>query len=122
MGPDSERLYRDDVGASLERIRRLEEENQALRTEIDRIKSGRPLELPSTYRVGVIALSIATIAVGATLAFSNGGSAPPEPPPVVVVQSPLVLPTATAVPPVSPVVVTAAPALRPPPRLPDTRY
>ena len=115
MGPESERLYRDDVGASLERIRRLEEENQVLRAEIDRIKSGQPLELPSPYRIGTIALCIATIAVGATLAFSSGGGGPPEPPQVVVVQAPLPMPTVPA--------VTPAPTLRPHPHLPpDTRY
>lgn len=107
------RLYRDDVGAAHEQIRRLEQENQDLRVEIDRIKSGRPLELPSPYRIGTVALCVATIAVGATLAFSNGGSPPSQPPDVVVVQAPLPMPTAP--------IVTPAPTLqqRPHPTLQD---
>jgi hypothetical protein len=89
-----ERLYRDDVGAALERVRRLEQENQALRAEIERIQSGQPPILPSPYRIGTIALCIATIAVGASLAFSSATQpsvfmvepAPPPPPTAILIE------------------------------------
>jgi hypothetical protein len=89
-----ERLYRDDVGAALERVRRLEQENQGLRAEIDRIKSGQPAILPSPYRIGTIALCIATIAVGTSLAFSSATQpavfmfepSPPPPPTAILIE------------------------------------
>jgi hypothetical protein len=100
-----ERLYRDDVGAALERVRRLEQENQALRAEIEDIKAGRAPVLPSPYRVGTIALCIATIAVGATLAFSSATQPSvvvyqpvPPPPPAMFEPQPVAAPTLNTAP------------------------
>jgi hypothetical protein len=79
-----ERLFRDDAGAAIERLHRLEEENRALRAELEHLRRSGPENVPGPYRVGTVALCIATIAVGATLAFSTGAvgySAPPPPMP-----------------------------------------
>ena len=94
-----ERLYRDDVGAALERVRRLEQENQALRAEIEEIKAGQAPMLPSPYRIGTIALCIATIAVGASLAFSSATQpsvlvVEPPPPPTAILIEPVPQPVA----------------------------
>src|SRR6185437_14286208 len=42
MAEPRERLFRDDAGAALERVARLEQENQELRSALDRLqRSGR---------------------------------------------------------------------------------
>jgi hypothetical protein len=85
MAEPPERLFRDDAGAALERVHRLEQENQALRAEIEGFKAGRPSPVPLAYRIGTLALSVATMAVGATLTFAGDPARPQcEPPPVYV--------------------------------------
>jgi hypothetical protein len=60
MADPKERLFRDEAGAALERIRQLEEENRVLRTEI---ATGQPKSgmFPILLRLGVVALAAGAI-------------------------------------------------------------
>lgn len=115
-GEAPERLFRDDAGAALERIVRLEEENAALRAEIERLKlparDGNTVRINrSTSPVVAIGVTVAGAVLGVLLAYRF--AAPPRhsdwadlPPPVVTPAS-----IATYVPmPTTPIVYAPAPA------------
>src|SRR5687767_4809489 len=70
-----ERLFRDEAGAALERVARLEEENRRLRDEVELLRRGAeeppPLEPPHDRRAGD---SPAARAAGACVVFTVAGS------------------------------------------------
>src|SRR5688572_3180863 len=77
-----ERLYRDEIGAAVERVRQLEEENAELRAEIDRLKDPPPPASPSptvgaqrARSIGACAMltGVAFAMLVGTLATSAGG-------------------------------------------------
>jgi hypothetical protein len=67
----SDRGYRDEVGAAVERLETLREENERLRAELDRLDEPKRLEARRrSTRVGMLVLGIA-FGVGFTGAISH---------------------------------------------------
>ncbi len=70
----SERLYRDDAQSALERVARLEEENEALRQEVARLKNrGAPTVRvprmpPRPSRAVAVLVSLTGVLVGGLMA------------------------------------------------------
>jgi hypothetical protein len=70
----SDRGYRDEVGAAVERLEVLEEENARLRAELDRLDEPKRLEARRrTTRIGMLVLGMA-FGIGFTGAFSHAVS------------------------------------------------
>jgi hypothetical protein len=92
MGDERERLFRDDAGAALERVARLEEENAILRGELANARANvRTVRTPSppSARGGVFAvLAMGAFAMVASALWVHGREAPPLPPRIVVLPSP----------------------------------
>ena len=65
-----ERLFRDEHGAAIERIARLEDENRQLRAEVDRLTNGDPSETPASPSLGCgrppMAASLAAVVIALT--------------------------------------------------------
>ena len=91
-GMPPERLFRDDAGAALERVARIEEENGGLRAEVERLRHGKTT---STVRLGgrspspwvVLGIAAAPAFLGIVL-IAASLSSPAPPPPAVRVEVP----------------------------------
>src|SRR5690348_6925224 len=89
MSEERERLFRDDIGAALERVSRLEEENRRLRAEVERLERGtepRPTRRRPPTTVLVAALSTVLMSAMVVASATRGhhcharrAHAPPSP-------------------------------------------
>lgn len=86
-----ERLFRDDAGAALERVARLEEENARLREEVERLKRSRvevctfrlrPVSAASCVSRMVLTTSGAVLGMALVVAVFGRSARRPAPPPV----------------------------------------
>jgi hypothetical protein len=79
MSDVPERLFRDDQGAAIERVARLEDENRRLRDELEQLRGGRPIPEdlphrapPSPLPAAVAALIAGMLMLGGLLTTFSG--------------------------------------------------
>ena len=73
-----EHLYRDDVGAAIERIVQLEDENEKLTRELDQLTSALPKRTGRRSIAPYLMLVTMTLAMLSSLAASHGDAQSPE--------------------------------------------
>jgi hypothetical protein len=67
---NGDRGYRDEVGAALERLEQLEEENVALRAELDRLEAPKRRAREHSARIAVLAVTAVVVMSAFTYSHS----------------------------------------------------
>jgi hypothetical protein len=116
-----ERLFRDDAGAALERVARLEEENARLREEVERLERSRvevltfrprPVSAVSSVSLMGLTASGALLGMALAVAVSSRSARRPAPPPPT--PTPMSIATYVPVPP-TPIVYSPPRSMAAPP-------